>query len=205
MFLIGLTGGIASGKSTVADLWQSMGADVIDADELARLAVAPNSIGLKNIVARFGNQVLLESGELDRKALASIVFNDQDSRKSLESILHPLIRELSLDRIKSSESKLVVYVIPLLVETKSNLPFDYVVTVEAPESVRLERLKEKRRFSEAEAKARIDTQASAVDRANVADRILNSNQELPRFLNDSRLLFAELEKLALQKEDSHGQ
>lgn len=205
MFLIGLTGGIASGKSTVADLWQSMGADVIDADELARLAVAPNSIGLKNIVARFGNQVLLESGELDRKALASIVFNDQDSRKSLESILHPLIRELSLDRIKSSESKLVVYVIPLLVETKSNLPFDYVVTVEAPESVRLERLKNTRGFTEAEAKARIDTQASAVDRANVADRILNSNQELPLFLNDSRLLFAELEKLALQKEDSHAQ
>ena len=205
MFLIGLTGGIASGKSTVADLWQSMGADVIDADELARLAVAPNSIGLKNIVARFGNQVLLESGELDRKALASIVFHDQDSRKSLESIIHPIIRELSLDRIKSSGSKLVVYVIPLLVETASNLAFDYVVTVEAPESVRLDRLKDTRGFTEAEAKARIDTQASSVDRANVADRILDSNQELPLFLNDARLLFAELEKPALQKEDSHGQ
>lgn len=205
MFLIGLTGGIASGKSTVAEQWKSLGADVIDADELARLAVIPGSLGLHEVVERFGTEVLLESGELDRKALASMVFNDTRNRKDLEAILHPIIRELSLEKIKSSKSKLVVYVIPLLVETQSNLPFDYVVTVEAPESVRLERLKDTRGFSESEARARVDTQASAVDRANVADRILNSNQDLPLFLNDSRLLFAELEKLALQKEDSHGQ
>ena len=201
MFLIGLTGGIASGKSTVANLWESLGADVIDADELARLAVAPGSVGLHQLVKRFGSGVILESGELDRQALASIVFNDSDSRKDLESILHPIIRELSLARINSSSAKLVVYVIPLLVETQSDLPFDYVVTVEAPESVREERLKTNRGFSSSDARARIDAQASAIERANVADRILNSNQELSLFLNDSRLVFSELERLALQKEE----
>jgi dephospho-CoA kinase len=205
MFLIGLTGGIASGKSTVAEQWQSFGADVVDADELSRLAVVPDSVGLHKVVERFGTGILLENGELDRKSLAVQVFNDEKNRKDLESILHPIIRKLSLERIEKSEAKLVVYVIPLLVETQSDLPFDYVVTVEAPETVRLERLQAGRGLSHADAKARVESQASSVQRANVADRILNSNQDMPLFLNDSRILYGELEKLALEKEELHGE
>lgn len=205
MFLIGLTGGIASGKSTVAEQWKSFGADVVDADELSRLAVVPDSVGLQKIVERFGTGILLENGELDRKSLAVQVFNDDKKRKDLESILHPIIRQLSLERLEKSEAKLVVYVIPLLVETQSDLPFDYVVTVEAPEAVRLERLQTGRGLSHADAKTRVDSQASSVQRANVADRILNSNQDMPLFLNDSRILYGELVKLALEKEKLRGE
>jgi dephospho-CoA kinase len=204
MFLIGLTGGIASGKSTVAEQWQALGADVIDADELARLAVVPGSEGLNLIVSRFGKSVLLENGELDRKALAAIVFDNEHDRKELESILHPIIRRLSLKKIESSDSEIVVYVIPLLAETKDHLPFDFVVTVEAPESTRAERLQNNRGFSKTEAKSRIDSQASAVERANLSDRILNSNQDLQLFLNDSRLLYGEFENLARKKAELNG-
>ena len=205
MFLVGLTGGIASGKSTVAELWKALGADVIDSDDLARIAVEPGSLGLRKIVERFGANVLLQTGELDRKALAEIVFDDEHQRKDLENILHPIIRKLSADQIESSKSKIIVYVIPLLVETKSDLPFDYIVTVEAPESVRAERLQTGRGLDLREAKARIAAQASAIDRANMADRILNSNQELPLFLKESRQLFSELQSLALQKEKRDGE
>jgi dephospho-CoA kinase len=205
MFLIGLTGGIASGKSTVAEQWRALGADIIDADELARQAVLPGSDGFNAVLERFGLTILGKDGELDRKALASIIFKNEQDRKELESILHPLIRKMSLNRIESSQSKIVVYVIPLLVETQSELPFDYVVTVEAPEAERVERLIESRGLSTKEAQMRIKAQASSIDRANVSDRILNSNQDLQLFLKDSKLLFTELQKLAQQKELLHGQ
>jgi dephospho-CoA kinase len=199
MFLIGLTGGIASGKSTVADQWQRLGAEVIDADELARVAVAPGSAGLRKVVETFGSKLLLETGELDRRALANLIFNESSKRKKLESILHPIIRQLAEERIQKSNSELVVYVIPLLVEAQTDLLFDFVVTVEAPDHVRAQRLVTNRGLTPEEATSRIMAQASSVERANVADRILNSNQDLELFLKASRQLFAELEKMAAQK------
>lgn len=203
MFLVGLTGGIASGKSSVAEYWESLGADVIDADLLAREVVEPGSAGLKQIIDEFGKSVLTTDGELNRQALAEIVFSNADSRKKLESITHPLIRKVALERIRSSGSKIVVYVIPLLVESQSDLPFDFTVTVEAPEKDQVQRMMESRGMTEIEAKSRIASQASPAERANISNRILSSNQPLKLLLKDAKILWNEIEKLSEAKEHSN--
>lgn len=199
MFIVGLTGGIAAGKSTVADLWQSLGAEIIDADELAREVVQPGSEGLARIVETFGSGVLNQDQSLNRGVLAEIVFSDYGRRKQLESITHPLIRALAQKRLADAEAEVVVYVIPLLVESDSDLLFDFVVTVEAPVSDQVQRMTENRGMTEAAALARIKSQASPAERANVADRVLSSNQPLALLLKDAKVLFKELESLAKKK------
>lgn len=203
MFLVGLTGGIASGKSSVAECWQKLGADVIDADVIAREVVEPGSYGLKKVSEVFGQSVLNADGSLNRKALASIVFASSDSRNQLESIIHPLIRETAQRLIEHSTSAIVVYVIPLLVESKSELPFDLIVTVEAPEPDQVSRMVETRGMSQSEAVARIRSQAKPAERANLADKILNSNQSFHLLLNDATTLWYEIQRLAALK-DSNG-
>lgn len=199
MFLVGLTGGIAAGKSTVAELWASLGAEVIDADELARSVVEPGSEGLGQIVKIFGAIVLNPDGTLNRGELAKLVFHDFALRKKLESITHPLIRNLAQGLINNSNADIVVYMIPLLVESKSDLDFDYVVTVEAPQPDQLQRMTENRGMSEEEALARIKAQATPAERANVADRILSSNQSLTLLLKDAKILFKDIERMAIEK------
>lgn len=199
MFLVGLTGGIAAGKSSVADLWASLGAEVIDADDLARRVVEPGSEGLNQIVATFGGHVLNSDGTLNRGELAKVVFHDFALRKKLESITHPLIRDLAQNLINEAKAEIVVYVIPLLVESKSELDFDFVVTVEAPQPDQLKRMTENRGMSESEALARIKSQATPAERANAADRILSSNQSLALLLNDARVLFKDIQRLATEK------
>lgn len=201
MFLVGLTGGIASGKTAVADLWESLGATVIDADSLAREVVASGTPGLQAVLAEFGIDLTLPTGELNRKLLAERVFSDKKKRHRLEQILHPLIGELSRERIKAATTDIVVYVIPLLVESKNELPFDFVVTVEAPQEKQIERMVNNRGMSRIEAENRVRAQASSADRANVSDRILNSNQELPLLLKDAKKLFTEIQNLASEKLD----
>ena len=201
MFLVGLTGGIASGKTAVADLWESLGATVIDADSLAREVVASGTPGLQAVLAEFGIDLTLPTGELNRKLLAERVFSDKKKRHRLEQILHPLIGELSRERIKAATTDIVVYVIPLLVESKNELPFDFVVTVEAPQEKQIERMVNNRGMSRIEAENRVRAQASSADRANVSDRILNSNQELPLLLKDAKKLFTEIQTLASEKLD----
>lgn len=199
MFLVGLTGGIAAGKSTVAELWQTLGAEVVDADELAREVVSPGSEGLAKIVESFGQEVLKTDGSLNRAKLADLVFSTPDKRALLESITHPLIRSLAAKRIASAESEIVLYVIPLLVESKSELPFDFVVTVEAPQEEQINRMVKNRNMTEAQAAARVQSQATPAERANSADRILSSNQPLPLLLKDARMLFSEIQGLAAKK------
>jgi dephospho-CoA kinase len=199
MFLVGLTGGIAAGKSTVAELWASLGAEVIDADDLARRVVEPGSDGLNQIIEIFGGQVLNSDGTLNRGELGKLIFRDFVLRKKLESITHPLIRDLAQGLINNSDADIVVYVIPLLVESKSDLQFDYVVTVEAPQPDQLKRMTENRGMSEEEALARIKAQATPAERANVADRILSSNQSLTLLLKDAKILFKDIEQLASEK------
>ncbi|MFM2384812.1 MAG: hypothetical protein RL166_686 [Actinomycetota bacterium] len=199
MFLVGLTGGIAAGKSTVAELWTSLGAEVIDADDLARRVVEPGTYGLKQIIEIFGGQVLNSDGTLNRGELAKLIFHDFVLRKKLESITHPLIRDLAQGLINNSEAAIVVYVIPLLVESKSDLQFDYVVTVEAPQLDQVKRMTENRGMSESEALDRINAQATPAQRANASDRILNSNQSLALLLKDAAMLFKDIEQLASEK------
>ena len=190
MFLIGLTGGIAAGKTTVAAHWVSLGAIEIDADKLAREVVEPNTKGLTQILETFGPHLLTSTGELDRKALGEIVFNEPAKRVLLESLVHPLVRQRAQEILESlPEQSIVVYTVPLLVEAKVALPFDVIVSVEAPEADRIQRLVSSRGMTAQEAEARIKAQASPLERAAAADFILNSNQTLPGLLADATALW----------------
>ena len=197
MYLVGLTGGIAAGKSTVAKRWAEHGAIEIDADDIAREVVEPGRPGLQQVSEAFGEVVLTESGELNRQALAKIIFEDPEKRSLLNSILHPLIRERTrelLEQLRNQE--IVVYSVPLLVEAAVDHDFDLVVTVEAPEDQQIKRLVTSRGLSDVEARNRISSQAKPVERAARADRILNSNQDLNLLLRDADKLWLEIQSLA---------
>jgi dephospho-CoA kinase len=199
MFLIGLTGGIAAGKSTVAGMWTALGAIEIDADVLAREVVQPGTVGLERIKNVFGPTVFTDSGALDRKALGEIVFNNASSRKELEGIVHPLVRARAKEILASLPAdSIVIYTVPLLVEANVELPFDVIVSVEAPESERAQRLVSSRGMTLEQALARIKAQASAIDRAARADFILNSNQSLAALSNDATKLFEKFRVLSEQ-------
>jgi len=179
--LIALTGGIGSGKSTVARRWVELGATEVDADLLAREVVEPGSIGLEQIAKEFGPSVLNQSGALDRAALAKIAFANDANRVKLESILHPLIQDLALQKVSHLEG-IIVYTIPLFVESKSKLQFDKVVAISCDEEVRVDRLVEQRGMNEAEAKSRIAAQATDSEREAVADLVIDSNCSLEELI-----------------------
>ena len=200
MFLVGLTGGIAAGKSVVSATWEDLGAVVVDADVLARDVVEPGSSGLSSLVALFGTAILQTDGALDRKKLGELIFSNEVNRKTVESILHPLIKARALAQLAAVPAdQIAVYVIPLLVESKSDLPFDFVVTVEAPLEEQVKRLVENRDMTESEAIARIKSQASPAERANVADRVLSSNQSLELLKKDAKVLWNEITRMTSQK------
>ena len=190
MFLIGLTGGIAAGKSTVAGIWVALGAIEIDADLLAREVVQPGTVGIEKIRQVFGSGVFTATGDLDRKALGEIVFNNVAKRKELEGIVHPLVRARAQEMLRSLPAdSIVIYTVPLLVEANVELPFDVVVSVEAPETERAQRLVGSRGMTLEQALSRIKAQASAIERAARADYILNSNQSLAALSSDATKLF----------------
>ena len=190
MYLVGLTGGIAAGKSTVAKHWVSRGAVEIDADILAREVIAKGTPGEQQVINTFGSGVLDSSGTVDRKALGAIVFNSKPELEKLEEIVHPLVRTRTQELLKAAPSNsIVVYTVPLLVEANVDLGFDAVVTVEAPEGERIKRLVESRGYTVQEAKARIANQATPIERAARADFILNSNQDVFLLLRDADALY----------------
>ena len=200
MFLIGLTGGIAAGKSTVAKRLVELGAVEIDADVLARVAVEPGSNGLKEIANAFGVEVLNDNDELNRAKLARIVFGDDEQRKKLEQIVHPEVKRLAQEALAvQNDDAIVVYTVPLLVEANVDLPFDLVVTVEAPETAQLERMIRTRGMTAEDAIARIKSQATPAQRANRADVILNSNQTLGRLIDDVDALWTDIQRRAIAK------
>ena len=200
MYLVGLTGGIAAGKSTVAKRLVELGAIEVDADLLAREAVAPGSDGLKAIVAKWGERTLSDDGELDRAAMAKIIFDDPKQRDLLEDIVHPAVAARSREMILSAgEDSIVIYNVPLLVEANVQLPFDLVVTVEAPQESQIDRMIKHRGMTRDEAAARIRAQATPAQRAARADVILNSNQSLGRLMDDIDSLWATLASAAAKK------
>ena len=186
--LIALTGGIGSGKSTVARRWVELGATEIDADVLAREVVAPGSTGLALVAKQFGSEVLASDGTLDRSALAKIAFSSEENRKLLESILHPLIQQLALEKVEGL-SGVIVYTIPLFVESNSKLKFDKVVTISCDESVRVKRLVESRGMSEGEAISRISAQASDAQREAVSDIVIDSNCTMAELVSRADSVF----------------
>jgi dephospho-CoA kinase len=176
VLLVGLTGGIGAGKSTVARMLADRGAVVIDADDLARAALDPGSPGAGRVREEFGPRAVSADGTVDREWLARRVFDDPDARRRLEAIVHPEVGRLfreATERYRDS-GRVVVYDVPLLVESGLEGMFDLVVVVEAPVEVRLARLAE-RGVGEDDARRRIATQASDADRAAVADVILRND------------------------------
>ena len=172
---VALTGGVASGKSTVAALLRDLGAVVIDADVLAREVVALGTPGLQEIVESFGPGVLTEDGHLDRPAMGSLVFSDEEARRRLEAIVHPRVRErgAALEAEAGTET-LVVHDIPLLTETGQADTFDAVVVVDVPVETQIERMVELRGMSTKEARARVSAQASREQRRAAATYLIEN-------------------------------
>ena len=188
MYLIALTGGIASGKSVVARRLASHGAVHVDADALAREVVAPGSDGLAAIVAHFGDAVLSDDGTLNRPALGSIVFADPAERAVLEGITHPAVwrraKELFDEAERADPAAIVVYDVPLLVEASANRPmhFDLVVVVQADVATRIDRLVTLRSMARDEAERRVRSQASDAERTAIADVVISSDGTLEQTL-----------------------
>ncbi|MBA2698476.1 MAG: dephospho-CoA kinase [Nocardioidaceae bacterium] len=176
MLRVGLTGGIASGKSTVSALLRERGAVVIDADVLAREVVAPGTPGLSEVVEAFGPGVMAADGTLDRPALAARVFRDERARRRLEAIIHPRVRARAADlEAAAPEDAVVVHDIPLLVEAGQAASFDVVVVVDAPPERQLARLVAERRLSPEEARSRIEAQVDRDTRSAAATFVVPNN------------------------------
>jgi len=171
MKVIALTGGIGAGKSTVAQFFSELGACVVDADHLARIAIERGSAGFDEVVARFG-ETILANGDINRKALAEIVFSDPAAKSDLEGIIHPRVQKLFAQAIIDNEpAPHLIYEIPLLVETDASSKFDFIITVEADEDLRIERLLTRGMFI-TDIKARLASQAPSQARIDIADAVI---------------------------------
>jgi dephospho-CoA kinase len=173
---VGLTGGVASGKSTVAAILEELGALVIDADVLAREVVEPGTPGLAAVVDVFGPEVLDAEGALDRARLGSIVFADPSRRADLEAIIHPLVRARAHEIERAAPAGvLVVQDIPLLVETGQASTFDVVLVVDVPEELQVERAVRDRGWTEEQARSRVAAQAARADRLGAATHVIDNS------------------------------
>ncbi len=199
MPVVAVTGGVASGKSTVTAVLESRGAVVIDADVLAREAVAAGSDVLASIAERFGHGILDPHGELDRQALGRIVFSDSKARVDLNAIVHPRVRELYREAIaranRDHPQRVVVYAVPLLAEARTADEFDAIVVVDAPAEERERRLVDHRGFSAEEASARVHSQATDAQRLALADSVLDASGDLSQTERAAHQLYEELHEL----------
>jgi dephospho-CoA kinase len=178
MLMVGLTGGIGSGKSTVAEMLGARGAIVVDADRIARLVVEPGRPALAKLVERFGPDILAPDGSLDRPALAAKAFVDEESRKDLEAITHPAIGEEFLRQVAGAPPDgVVVHDVPLLVESKRGFDYACVIVVEAPLETRLARL-EARGVPRDDAQRRIAMQATDEERRKVATWVVDNSGDV---------------------------
>ena len=172
---VGLTGGVASGKSTVAALLRELGAVVVDSDVLAREVVEPGTPGLAAVVEAFGPEVLTADGALDRPALGAVVFGDEAARRRLEAILHPLIRARAAElEAAAPKGTVVVHDIPLLVETGQADRFDAVLVVDVPVETQVERMVRDRGMSREDALARVAAQADREQRLAAATHVVDN-------------------------------
>jgi dephospho-CoA kinase len=199
--VIGLTGGIASGKSTVSAMFTDMGITVIDADIEARLAVEPGEKAYDEIVSHFGKDILEEDRTINRPKLGEIIFNDEEKRMLLNSIVHPAVRERMAqkrEKAEAADEKAVVLDIPLLFESKLTGLVEKIIVVYVDEQTQLERLMKRNGFSEEEASSRIRSQMPLKDKVGLADAVIDnsgsieeSKQQLVKILTEWEILRAE--------------
>lgn len=175
---VGLTGGIASGKSTVADLFAALGVPVIDTDVIARQVVEPGEPALAEIVSTFGLDILRDDGRLDRAAMRRIVFADDARRRQLEAILHPRIRKETMSQSATAGGPYQVIVVPLLAESPMKDGMDRILVVDVPESVQLDRLLARDSENPEQARRIIAAQVSRADRLAIADDIIRNDGAL---------------------------
>ena len=191
MFIVALTGGIGSGKSAAGDCFEDLGAVVVDADKLARDVVERGTVGFDELVASFGDEILT-NGVLDRSKLGAIVFANPTELKKLEEIIHPRVSEAFAEIVDESPvDSVVIYQIPILVETAGRERFDYVITVETDLEIRKSRLKE-RGMKGYEIEARINAQASDLDRAKIADAVFNNDGDLDQLLRQAENIYEDV-------------
>ncbi len=190
---VGLTGGVGSGKSTVSALLAELGAVVIDADQLAREVVAKGTPGLAAVVAAFGAELLTDDGELDRPAMGALVFADEERRRLLESIVHPLVFErYAALEAQADPDDVVVHDIPLLAESGRGDDFDAVVVVDVPDEVRIERMVRDRGWTREEAESRIAAQATREERLAIATHVVDNSGSREALRERVAVLHAEL-------------
>ena len=202
MLAVGLTGGIGSGKSAVADLLVARGAVLIDADQVARDVVAPGGPAYQPLIDHFGRRILDADGTIDRKALAAVAFADEETRQELNAITHPAIGIAMIqarDALEGTDA-VVVLAIPLLTAAhRETVRLDKVVVVDCPTDVALERLLTQRGFERADAEARIRSQISREERVKGADYVLDNSGDRSALETEVATLWAWLEQAAAEK------
>ncbi len=203
MLIIGLTGGVASGKSLVSEVWRKEGAYIIDADQIARDLVKPYSDSWKDIVDVFGIEVVQEDGNINRKRLASIIFSNPEKREHLNKILHPRIKEEINKRINEIRDKnpkaIVVIDAPLLIESKDYRQVDKVVVVTSSEDNQIERIKLRNGLGKEEAKMIIDSQMPLSEKLKFADFVIENDGSIEDVRKKAIEIFKEI-KSSLNKE-----
>jgi dephospho-CoA kinase len=202
---IGLTGGIASGKSTVAQRFAELGVPVIDADETARIVVAPGSPGLAGVIGKFGENLLTADGTLDRRLLRDLIFSDPGRRRELEAILHPLIRADMEHRATVVSGPYVIMAIPLLIEGGGRERVDRVLVVDVDQDLQLKRLMERDGGTMEQAKAILAAQVSRATRLQAADDVLPNVGSLAELRHAVDQLHQRYVDLARQRNDPTGQ
>ena len=192
MLILALTGGIGAGKSLAAQYFSELGARVIDADQLARVAIERGSVGFDEVLLRFGEGILRD-GDIDRKALGEIVFADAPARADLEAIVHPRVRELFNEVVADlSSDEILIYEIPLLVESNSASNFEKIITVEADIEIRKDRLRKRGMFI-SEIERRIAAQATRQHREDLADYIITNDGDEDALLRKVENLWEDLQ------------
>jgi len=195
MLVVALTGGIGAGKSLVAQYFSDLGARVVDADQLSRIAIERGSEGFDEVITRFGESVL-RNGDIDRKALGEIVFKDKSAKADLEAIIHPRVRELFFEVVNDlAADEILIYEIPLLVETGAASNFDQIITVEADIEIRKSRLLKRGMFI-SEIESRLAAQASPAEREAVATHIIENSGDEDQLLRKVENLWEELQRLS---------
>ena len=191
MLIVALTGGIGAGKSLAAQYFSDLGARVVDADQLARVAIERGSEGFDEVILRFGEKIMRD-GDIDRKALAEIIFSDPQAKEDLEVIIHPRVRELFAEVVSDLQSgEVLIYEIPLLAESGSAKNFDLVITVEADLELRKERLRKRGMFI-SEIERRIAAQATREARQALADFVITNDGDEDQLLRAVENLWEEL-------------
>ena len=180
--LVGLTGGIGSGKSLAGDFFKSKKIDVIDADDLAYIALAKEGKGYKNFLDVFGKTFLDENSEIDRKALREYIFKNPEMKNKLESIVHPIVQDGILDFINKSKSRYRIIIVPLIAETKSSSFYDRVLAIECEKEIQVERASKRDSSNEKQILKIIKSQASTEDRNKIANDVIKNNGTKEEFI-----------------------